>query len=144
MYRADVKGSHLDIGNDKGEAQAIDGPEEDGLSQTAGDAEPNCHDAPYQAPHRDHPNAVPIVPCTRSSPFSDLPALLAVCSPGVPSHWICCLWACSRCKAASAVIIAHDTRYPTAVQRAHSFTFDTSPDSILGNFRHRYCRCLVA
>ena len=59
--------AHLDIGDDQGEAQAIDGPEEDGLMQAAGDAEAHRHDAPDQAPHCDHPDAVPVMPCAHTS-----------------------------------------------------------------------------
>ena len=53
----------LDIRDDQREAEAIDGPEEDGLAQGTGDGEAHGHDAPDEAPHCDHPNPVPIVPC---------------------------------------------------------------------------------
>jgi hypothetical protein len=55
--------ANLDVRDDEGEAEAVDGPEEDGLTQGAGNGEAHGHDAPDEAPHCDHPNAVPIVPC---------------------------------------------------------------------------------
>ena len=53
-------------------------PEEDGLAQAARYAEAQRHDAPHQAARRDHPDAVPVVPCAPAQPLDV--RLASVCS----------------------------------------------------------------